>query len=501
MSQAGSGQVLTLGDCLFDRSRGLLLRNDEPVALRPKAFALLGHLAANCGRVVGKADLIAAVWPGVFVTEDSLTQAVRELRKALADEEQRTVRTVARRGYLLAPSDARAEVPEGQPVVAILRFANEGDASNEATVTGFTEDIMNGLARFRTVTVLARNSSFAFASDADSDWQAVGRRLGATYLVRGRMRLLAGSLEATVGLIESGKGCVLWSEAFAASGDGIFDLQREIALKIVNRLVSRLDDASLTRSMAKPPTSLAAYELLQRGLMRLRGYGKDDNPAARALFEQALSRDPDYALAHSYLVLVDLMIGGWGETPPDVLAACVERADRAVNLAPEEPRCHRVLAQAQLFSRRYEAAEYHFRRAFDLNPFDADTLTQMGFLLTMRGRPVEALSWMDRAIRINPIHPDWYNADRGVALYAAGEYAAALASLAKVPGSSPWRMAKLASCHAQLGQMEQARALMSEVRRLAPDFSPLDFAHRYLVYEHAADADHVAEGIAKALAA
>jgi tetratricopeptide (TPR) repeat protein len=152
-------------------------------------------------------------------------------------------------------------------------------------------------------------------------------------------------------------------------------------------------------------------------------------------------------------------------------------------------------------SRRYEAAEYHFRRAFDLNPYDADTLTQMGFVLTMRGRPVEALAWMDRAIRVNPIHPDWYNADRGVALYAAGEYAEAIASLAKVPGSSPWRKAKLASCHAQLGQMQQARSLMNEVRQLAPDFSPLDFAHRFLVYEHTADAEHVAEGIAKALAA
>src|SRR4029453_4002499 len=113
MSQSGSEEVLTLGDCRFDRSRGLLLRNDEPVALRPKAFALLDHLAANCGRVVGKSRPIPAVWPGVFVTEDSLTQAVRELRKALADDDQRTVRTIARRGYLLAPSAAPAEGPPG----------------------------------------------------------------------------------------------------------------------------------------------------------------------------------------------------------------------------------------------------------------------------------------------------------------------------------------------------------------------------------------------------
>ena len=191
---------------------------------------------------------------------------------------------------------------------------------------------------------------------------------------------------------------MLWTEAFAASGDGIFDLLHEIALKIVNRLVRRLDDAGLARCMARPPTSLASYELLQRGLLRLRGYGKDDNPAAKALFEQALDKDPDYALAHSYLALVDLMMGGWGEAPRDAIASNVERADRAVNLAPEEPRCHRVLGQALLFSRRHEAAEYHFRRAFDLNPFDADTIAQMGFLLAMRGRPVEALAWLDRAV-------------------------------------------------------------------------------------------------------
>ena len=109
MAQTGSEQGLTLGSCRFDQSRGLLLRDGEAVFLRPKAFALLTHLATNAGQVVSKSDLIAAVWPGVFVTEDSLTQAVRELRKALADDSQRIIRTVARRGYLLSPPDTQPE--------------------------------------------------------------------------------------------------------------------------------------------------------------------------------------------------------------------------------------------------------------------------------------------------------------------------------------------------------------------------------------------------------
>lgn len=501
MSRAGSEQVLLLGECRFDRSRGLLLRNDEPVPLRPKAFALLDHLATNAGRVVGKSDLIAAVWPGIFVTEDSLTQAIRDLRKALSDRDQRTVRTIARRGYLLAPSDAVAETREELPVVAILRFANGGDAASEPVVDGFTEDVMGGLARFRTVTVLARNSTFAFASDASADWQAVGRQLGASYLVRGRARIADGSLEAKVGLIDAARGSVLWSDSFAASGNAIFELQQEIALKIVNRLVSRLDDAAVARSAAKPPTSLAAYEMLQRGLVRLRGYREEDNLAARAFFEQALGKDPGYALAHSYLALTDLAIGGYGEAPPEVVAGAIDRADRGVALAPEEPRCHRVLGLARLQAREHDAAEYHFRRAFDLNPFDADTLAQMGYLLTMRGRPVEAIAWLDRAVRINPIHPDWYHYDRSMAQYSVGDYDGALASLSKLPAKTPWRLTRLAACHAQLGNREAARRLIEEVGRLSPDYSPMDFARHGVAFEHAADIDHLAEGIAKALAA
>jgi TolB-like protein/cytochrome c-type biogenesis protein CcmH/NrfG len=501
MSAAGSGQVLTLGDCLFDRSRGLLLRNDEPVPLRPKAFALLDHLAANCGRVVGKSDLIAAVWPGVYVTEDSLTQAVRELRKALADDDQRTVRTIARRGYLLAPSDARAEVPKEQPVVAILRFTNEGDASNVPVVDGFTEDVMNGLARFRTVTVLARNSSFAFASDAGTDWQMVGGQLGASYLVRGRIRFSAGSLEARVSLIEAAKGTVLWSDAFAASGDGIFALQEEIALKVVNRLVTRLDDASLTRSAAKPTASLAAYEMLQRGLMRLRGYQADDNVAAKQFFEQALDKDPQYALAHSYLALTDLAIGGYDGAPQQTIQAAADRAQLAVTLAPEEPRCHRVLGLARIWNREHEAAEYHFRRSLELNPYDADTIAQMGYLLTMRGRPVEAVGWIERAMRMNPIHPDWYHYDRAMALYSAGDYGGAIDSLAKLAVKTPWRLARLAACHAQLGNLADAAKLVAEVRQIAPDFSPMNFTRNKIAFEHQADIDHMAEGVAKAFSA
>ena len=270
---------------------------------------------------------------------------------------------------------------------------------------------------------------------------------------------------------------------------------------MVNRLVARLDDAGVKQATPRPSDSLAAYELLLRGLARLRGYGDDDNKAARSLFQAAVEKDPSYALAHSYTVLADLIIAGYAEAPPTLLGSLIDRAECAVTLAPEEPRCHRVLAQALIYARQFEAAEHHLQRALDLNPYDADTIAQMGFLLSMRGRPLEALAAIDSAIRINPIHPDWYHYDRAIALYSAGDYKAALVSMSKVPSKSPWRLTRLAGCYAQLGELKEAQRTMAEVKRIAPDFSPMQFAQTGTAYEHASDLEHLVGGVAKALAA
>lgn len=89
------------GSFVLDTHRGTLSRGDTAIYLRPKAYALLVHLAQNMGRVVPKSELMDAVWPGIYVTEDSLTQSIREIRKAFGDPEQDQLRTVSRRGYML----------------------------------------------------------------------------------------------------------------------------------------------------------------------------------------------------------------------------------------------------------------------------------------------------------------------------------------------------------------------------------------------------------------
>ena len=129
------------------------------------------------GRVVPKAELMDAVWPDIYVTEDSLTQSIREIRKAMGDS-QHLIRTVSRRGYMLAGgrTEEPFELVAAHPIIAVLRFRNEGgDPSREPIVDGFAEDVLTGLGHFGTMTVLARNSTFQFPRTSPTPGRASRR--------------------------------------------------------------------------------------------------------------------------------------------------------------------------------------------------------------------------------------------------------------------------------------------------------------------------------------
>jgi DNA-binding winged helix-turn-helix (wHTH) protein len=188
MSTATAGEIFHCSGFVLDLERGTLSRGSEALFLRPKAFALLTHFVRNVGRVVPKEELMDAVWPGVFVTEGALTQSIREIRKVLGDN---LIRTVSKRGYMLAVESEPTAPPiaeaGSQPIVAVLRFLNESrDPADTAIVDGIGEDIINGLARFYTLTVLARNSSFSFSSYTPAERPQSAHALAQTIWSRDR---------------------------------------------------------------------------------------------------------------------------------------------------------------------------------------------------------------------------------------------------------------------------------------------------------------------------
>jgi adenylate cyclase len=158
------------------------------VELRPRSWSVFRLLAEHAGRLVGKDDIIAKVWDDVAVTEDSLTQCIVDIRKAIGDEERRVLRTVPRKGYLLVPAQRgphlAGRVPD-RPSLAVMPFMSIG--GEDALGIGIASEIINELARNKDLRLLARDSSFVLANQGLTA-QEIGEHLRARYLVEGTIQ-------------------------------------------------------------------------------------------------------------------------------------------------------------------------------------------------------------------------------------------------------------------------------------------------------------------------
>jgi TolB-like protein len=385
------------------------------------------------------------------------------------------------------------------PRVAVLPFRNlTGDADEGILIDGLVEEITNGLARFRTVVVVARHSAFAFRPEDRPVTGEVAARLGADFLVEGSVRR-AGERFAIAAALAEAQGRQVWGESFDCAAGELMSLQQVIPRRIIPRLVSNIEDSVLARTAAAPTASLSAFEHFTRGVALLRSFGEGVNARGRDHLLRAVEIDPGFGLAHAYLALSEVMIAGYGRAPREVILAAKARAMTAIDLAPEEARCHRIMGMIRLFLGEYAAAEGDMRRAYDLNPYDADAMAMMSVVLTDRGRAVEALEWADRAMALNPLHPAFYFAQRSMALYLLGRYDDSAADLERLPRLSVRQETRMAATLAMAGRPELAAPHLDRAEALEFDWSHLDAARDFYRFERPEDTEHLVAGIRAAL--
>src|SRR5688572_12923771 len=209
----------------------------ERAELRPRSFAVLKLLAANAGHVVSKDQIIETVWGNVFVTEDSLTQCITEIRKAIGDADKRVLRTVHGRGYLLVPSQREllpGRAPD-RPSLAVMPFLSLG--GDDSLGKGVALEILGALARDKDLRLIARDSSFALANQ-NLVAQELGEQLGVRYLIEGTAQRSDGTLLVDVQLVDTRDGSIAWGDRFSAAAETIPNVRREIADKIAGSLHS-----------------------------------------------------------------------------------------------------------------------------------------------------------------------------------------------------------------------------------------------------------------------
>ena len=291
----------------LDTARRELHRGSEAVAVEPQVFDLLVYLAQNPDRVVTKDDLIAAVWGGRIVSDSTLTSRINAARKAVQDtgEEQRLIRTVARKGIRLVcpvtarqsagpiPEESRTALPlPDRPAIAVLPFTNmSDDPEQEYFSDGISEDIITALSKLRWFFVIARNSSFIYKGKAVHIKQ-IGAELGVGYVVEGSVRKVGDRVRITAQLNDVTTGAHVWAERYDRELKDVFAVQDEITEAIVAAIEPQLYAAENFRAQRKPPDSMDAWDLVMRALSHYWRVTRQDNVVAQALLEKAVAIDP-----------------------------------------------------------------------------------------------------------------------------------------------------------------------------------------------------------------
>jgi TolB-like protein/class 3 adenylate cyclase/Flp pilus assembly protein TadD len=389
-----------------------------------------------------------------------------------------------------------------RPSLAVLPFKNlSADTGHDFFSDGITEDVITALSRFSNVLVISKSASFPF-KDSKAAPAEIGRLLNARYLIDGSIRRAGNRVRVGVELIEATSGRLVWSETYDSEVDDIFAVQDKIAKHVVGVAAVRLTRAEQERVMTKPTSNLSAYEYVLRGRELFSQETRDDNDEASELFQHAIDLDPNYADAYAALggSYYAAVISGWSEFREEELQRAEALALKALTLDPQTTRAYGVLAQIQLYRKRYDLALTQIDRALEINPSDTESYSYRGAYLAWAGRPAEALPWLEGALRFDQAS-GFAAARLCMAYYLLRRYTEAVDAGVRALSRNPGRNTQmtthpmLAAAYAELSQQQNANAERAIATRLWPLLDARTFADQLGTQEAR---DHIFEGLQKA---
>ena len=269
---------------------------------------------------------------GVYLSDDAYRQVRGKTAFDFVDLGERTLKNVecpvriyvARASAEAAPISAAAlkslldtgkplALPD-KPSIAVLPFENmSGDITQEYFADGVVEDIITALSKFKSLFVIARNSSFTYKGRA-VDIKQVGRELGVRYVLEGSVRKSGDKVRITGQLIEAATGSHLWADRIDGALENVFELQDEVTARVTGAIEPSITQAEIERARIKPTSNLDAYDWFLRALPPFYQFRKESSDIAIEFLNRAISLDPGYALAKALLAFNSVVrqIQGWG---------------------------------------------------------------------------------------------------------------------------------------------------------------------------------------------
>ncbi len=502
-----------------DIQRGLAERNTD----LPEDTRIVLRLGINVGDIIIDGDdihgdgvnvaarLESLCEPGgVFISASVHDQVVGKIEAAFDDLGEHTVKNIARPirvysarlGLGKATPSRAPETPlplPDIPSIAVLPFANlSGDAEQEFFADGITEDILTELSRFRDLFVISRTSAFTYKGK-NLTVQEVARELGVQYVVEGSVRKAGNRVRITAQLIDAETDRHIWAERYDRDLEDIFAIQDEITQTISATLPGRVEASRRERAQNKPTDSMAAYELVLGGKLLHHRSNRDRNPEALEMVDRAIAIDPKYAHAHAWkaCILGQAWSYGWMEDADATFEEINRELQIALTLDENDSDVHRILAAVHLTRHEFDKAAFHQDRALALNPNDDLIVVQKGEILTWMCEPEDGISWIEKAIRLNPYHPERFWGHLGRAYFGARRYPEAISAFQKIAAPDLGPHAFLAAANARGGDEAAAKRHASEVLALAPEFSAASHVET-LHYANDADRAHLRDALIEA---
>jgi TolB-like protein/Tfp pilus assembly protein PilF len=405
------GMILEFGTFTLDTGERVLRRGGKPVPLTPKTFDILLVLVQQSGRVLTKQEIMERVWPDAVVEESNLARQVSTLRKILGQAGQQ-IETIPWRGYRF-----NGAVRRTQDSMAVLPFHNEtGDDEAEYLADGITEGLISKLSLVSGLKVMSRNSVVRYK---DREAKIVGSELDVQVVLTGRIRFVNSHVIVSVELINTADNSQMWGALYKRKRSGVFALQEIISNAIAEHL--RLKPDSKQKRHTQNPE---AYDLYLKGRFFLNKLMSEAVRKAFDLFQQAIAKDPDCALAHAGLIECQMGLGN----PIEAKKAAV----KALALDPSLAEAHASLGFLTLiYDWDWSKAEVELCQAIELNPNYAQSRQWYALYLTKMGRHQEALVEARHAQRSDPLSL-MMNLTTGVVLCFARRYDESIKELQRV---------------------------------------------------------------------
>ena len=451
----------------------------------------LGDVLIEDGDVFGDRVNVAArlegeAEPGTICISEDIYRLVRtKLPIECHDLGRKALKNIAEpiQAYQIGGSGPGAVAPDGDapgielPAVAVLPFDNmSNDPEQDYFSDGLTEDIITALSLWRSFPVIARNSSFTYKGQSVRI-QDAARELGARYILEGSVRKAGSRLRITAQLIDADNGHHVWADKFDRQLEDIFEVQDEITHRIAAKIIPELEHFEQRRSATKPTDDLTAWDLYLRGMEWFHGDTMESNQAATDLFEQAVSKDPNYCDAWARL--------GWccakqvmllrGAADDSLQKKGLEAAQRAVAIDASSALAHMALGSVYVWSGDAALGLAEAQRALELNPNLAQAALAVGNRLDLMGDAENGIVQLERALTLNPLDPvRWrYMAYLARAFLVQREFDQAAEWSRKgmlLRPDLPEALFRYAVCVAHLDHVEEARDVLEKCDRIEPGY-------------------------------